>query len=64
MFREENDNENNETREIELPDGTKKTINKCSQIMEWIYCFKLNNNEDVKNKLKDYLNQLLTYKNN
>ena len=61
LFRVEN--ENNETREIELQDGTKKTINKCSQINEWIYVFDLKNNEETKNKLKDYLNQLLTYKN-
>ena len=63
MFRIEFDDENNQTREIELTDGTKKTINKCSQIMEWIYCFNLKNNEETKNKLKDYLNKLLSYKN-
>ena len=39
MFRIEFDDENNQTREIELTDGTKKTINKCSnnRIFIWFY---------------------------
>ncbi len=63
LFRVKNENENNETKTITLQDGTEKTIQCCCQVNEWIYVFNLKNNEETKNKLKDYLNQLLTYKN-
>lgn len=61
-FRPEDETEN-KIEEITLPNGTKKTNVCYSQIKEWINVLELHDNEEVKNKLKEYLNQLLKFKN-
>ncbi len=62
VLKPENDEDNN-TKVIKDKDDNDITITSKSQLNIWIDCYGLIDNEETKNKLKDYLNQLLVYKN-
>lgn len=63
LLRPENETENR-TEIIKDQDGNDKTVQRYSQVNEFIVNFGLRNDEEVKNKIKEYLNELLKYKNN
>jgi ribulose bisphosphate carboxylase small subunit len=57
MFRAEDETEN----KTEIIND--QTVQKFSQVSEWINVFGLRNDQEVKNKLKECLVELLKYKN-
>ena len=57
MFRAEDENENKKVVENDIE------VKYYSQVNEFIDVFGLENNEEVKNKVLEYLNDLLQYKN-
>ncbi len=61
-LRPENNLENKEET-IKDENGNEKIVKSYSQINSFINVFGLPDNEEVKNKLKEYLNELLKYKN-
>lgn len=63
MFRPEDETENKTVIEKDK-DGNDIDVKKYSQINIWINIFGLNNNEEVKNKLKEYLDYFISVKNN
>jgi hypothetical protein len=62
LFRPEDENENQSIIELD-ENNVEKTVIKYSQVNELINTFGLINNEEVKNKILEYLNDLLLYKN-
>ena len=61
-LREEKEDENKSVVEID-ENNVEQNINKKSQLSEWAYVYGLNlNDQEVKEKLNEYLNDLLLYK--
>ena len=60
-LRAEDESENKSVIDKDIS-GNEVILHKYSQVNEFVNVFGLNDNDDVKNKLKEYLDQFIEYK--
>jgi hypothetical protein len=63
MFRPEDELENKTVLEKDK-DGNDIEVNRYSQLREWVVIFGLNDNQEIRNELNNYLNYFLSVKQN